>query len=173
MLVFAIPLIVFGVLILLDRLGLRPGWLRTNRAKTRGALAAMFLFAASGRLAAPDGLLQMIPEFLLLRRVALYLSGLFEVLGGLGLLVPRLQRPAGWGLAILLIVVFPANVNVAVNNLQIDGFSGSRLYQWARLPLQLVLIWLTLWSTQPETSTRIRPPELAAVPVQEPARLPG
>ena len=162
MLVFAIALAVFGVLLLLDRLGLRPGWLRSNRAKARVALAAMFLFAASGRLAAPEGLLQMIPDFLPLRREALYLSGLFEVLGGLGLLVPRLQRLAGWGLVTLMIVVFPANLNVAVNNLQIDGFAGSPLYQWARLPLQLVLIWLTLWSTQPDRRPRLRPRRAAA-----------
>ena len=156
MLVFVVPLVVFGALLLLDALGLRPGWLRSKRAKLRVALAAMFLFAASGHFAAPEGLLQMIPEPLPFRREAMYLSGLFEALGGIGLLVPRLRRVAGWGLVALLIVVFPANLNVAINNLQIGGFSGTPIYQWARLLLQPLLIWLTLWATRPEGSAATR-----------------
>jgi uncharacterized membrane protein len=140
--------LVFGALLLLDALGVRPTWLRSHRAKLRFALAAMFLLAAVGRLATPDALLAMIPEFLPLRREALYLSGVFEVLGAVGLLVPRLHRAAGLGLAALLIVVFPANLNVAINNLQIEGQAGSPLYQWARVLWQFVLIWLPLWATQ-------------------------
>jgi uncharacterized membrane protein len=146
--VFLLLFAVFGLLLLLDLLGWRPAWLRSHRAKMRVALAAMFLLAASGRLVNPVGLLQMIPEFLPLRQQALYLSGLFEVLGAIGLLVPRLQRLAGWGLIALLIVVVPANINVAINNLQIEGQAGSPLYQWARVVWQFVLIWLVWWAAE-------------------------
>jgi uncharacterized membrane protein len=146
--VFLLLFVVFGLLLLVDLLGWRPAWLRSHRAKMRIGLAAMFLLAASGRLVAPAGLLQMIPEFLPFRQQALYLSGIFEVLGALGLLVPRLQRLAGWGLIALLIVVVPANINVALNNLQIEGQAGSPLYQWARVLWQLVLIWLVWWAAE-------------------------
>ena len=149
MLIFAVLLIVFSVLLLLDRLGIRPTWLRSPQAKGRVALAVMFLFAATGRLANPDGLVQMLPDFLPLRREAVYISGLFEVLGAVGLLVPRLRRLAGLGIIVFLLVVFPANINVALHNLQIPGLPGSPLQQWLRLPLQFVLIGLIWWATQP------------------------
>jgi uncharacterized membrane protein len=99
-------------------------------------------------------MLQMIPGFLPLRREAVFVSGVAELAGAVGLLVPRLRRLAALGLAAMLVVVFPANVNVAVNNLQIDLVPRSSLYQWARLLLQPVLIGLVIWAASPEP----RPP---------------
>ena len=120
----------------------------------------MFLLAAIGRLASPETLVAMIPDSWPLRYEALYVSGLFEVLGAIGLLVPGLRRPAGLGLALLLVLVLPANVNVALNNLQIEGYPGSPFYQWARLPIQLVLIWLTLWTSR--SDRQVEPLPMAA-----------
>jgi uncharacterized membrane protein len=146
MFVFGALFVVFAALHLPGALGRRPAWLGSSRDRLRVALTATFLLTAGTRLVSSDTLLAMIPSGLPFRRAALYLSGLFEALGALGLLVPRLRRAAGWGLAALLLAVFPANVNVALNNLQIANYPGSALYQWARLPLQLALIWLTLWA---------------------------
>ena len=142
--------LVYLLLLGLDRAGVRPAALRTHRAKLRVGLAAMFLLAALGRLASPETLVQMVPASWPLRYEALYISGLFEALGAIGLLIPGLRRPAGLGLALLLLLVFPANVHVALNNLQIEGYPGSAFYQWARLPMQAVLIWLALWTSRPE-----------------------
>ena len=172
MLIFAVLLSVFSVLLLLDRLGIRPAWLRSPQAKGRVALAVMFLFAATGRLANADGLMQMLPDFLPLRREAVYISGFFEVLGAIGLLVPRLSRPAAWGLVALLLVVFPANIYVALHNLQIPGLPGSPIVQWLRLPLQLVLIGLVLWATRREAPAASGPTEEALAPAQAAAGLP-
>jgi uncharacterized membrane protein len=148
--IFVVALVVFVVLRLLAALGVRPSWLDSDRARVRVALATMFLLASTARLSNPAGLVQMLPEQLPPRREAVYLSGLFEIAGAIGLLIPGLRRAAGWGLAALLVVVLPANVNVALNNLQIEGFSGSPAYQWARLAIQPLLIWLLLWSTAPD-----------------------
>ena len=153
---FALAL-VYLLLLALDRLGVRPAILRSHRAKLRVGLSAMFLLAALGRLATPETLVAMIPASLALRYEALYVSGIFEVIGAVGLLVPGLRRVAGLGLALLLVLVFPANVYVALNNLQIDGYPGSPLYQWARLPIQAVLIWLALWTSRPERRAEPRP----------------
>ncbi len=153
MIVVFVLVVVYLLLLLLDVVGIRPAVLRSHRAKLRVALAVMFLLAASSRLASPETLLQMIPAWLPLRHEALYASGIFEVLGAVGLLVPRLHRPAGLGLALLLLLVFPANLNVALNNLQIDGYPGSPFYQWVRLPIQAVLIGLAIWVSRPEVKT--------------------
>jgi uncharacterized membrane protein len=70
-------------------------------------------------------------------------SGAFEVLGGLGLLVPRTRRAAGIGLVLLYVAVFPANVNMVVHP-ELGG--AIPLWAlWARLPFQLVFIALALW----------------------------
>jgi uncharacterized membrane protein len=71
-----------------------------------------------------------------------YLSGLLEVLGGLGLLWPRTRRLAGWGLLALAVAVFPANVYMALAHEQL-GVPG--WVAWGRLPLQLPLLWW-VWS---------------------------
>ena len=171
MLVFAVLTLVFSVLLLLDRLGIRAAWLRSPQAKVRVALAVMFLFAATGRLVNADGLVQMLPAFLPLRREAVYISGLFEVLGAIGLLVPRLRRLAGLAIVAFLLVVFPANINVALHNLQIPGLPGSPFEQWLRLPLQFVLIGLTWWATQSSRAVASGPTRRATSDARELARL--
>ena len=67
-----------------------------------------------------------------------YVSGVAEIAGGLGLLLPATRRWAGWGLVALLVAVFPANVYMALIHEQL-GISG--WVAWGRLPLQLPLLW--------------------------------
>lgn len=68
------------------------------------------------------------------------ISGVFEILGGLGLLIR--PRPAAFLLMALLVAVFPANVYMAVSGAKLHGFPDQPWKAWARLPLQPVLIWL-------------------------------
>ena len=67
------------------------------------------------------------------------ISGACEILGGVGLLIPALRRPAAWGLVALLIAVLPANLQMATHPRQWPNIPAWAL--WARLPLQLPLIW--------------------------------
>jgi uncharacterized membrane protein len=66
-------------------------------------------------------------------------SGVCEIVGGIGLLIPRLRRGAGWGLIALLIAVFPANIYMAVSPERIPDLHVSQWLLWIRLPLQVVL----------------------------------
>ena len=68
-----------------------------------------------------------------------YLTGVLEIVLGAGLLVPHLSRWAAWGLIALLIAIFPANINMAVNTDLAPGVAPVLL--WLRLPLQFMLIW--------------------------------
>lgn len=80
----------------------------------------------------------IVPEALPAHRELVLISGAAEIAGGVGLLHPATRRPAGWGLIALLVAVFPANVNMAVNA---ERFSMAPAWVWwARLPLQAVLI---------------------------------
>jgi uncharacterized membrane protein len=79
------------------------------------------------------------------RLVLVWISGFFEILGGVGLLIPMLRRAAAAGLILLLMAVFPANIYMAMRP---DRFADLHLpvwTLWARLPLQALLIaWV--WS---------------------------
>jgi uncharacterized membrane protein len=144
---FVFLLLVFAGLSLLPLTRLDVPVLRSARARMRLALAAMFVMTGTTHFTATESMLQMVPEFLPLRREAVYLSGLAELAGAAGLLIPWLRRAAGLGLAAMLVAVFPANVNVAVNHLQIDLVSTDPLMQWVRLLVQPVLIWLVVWAS--------------------------
>ena len=54
--------------------------------------------------------LSIMPPFFPLHKEAVYISGFFEIIGGIGLLIPRFRKIAGWGLFALLIAVYPANI---------------------------------------------------------------
>ena len=98
--------------------------------------------------AVPTIYVQIVPPILPQRETLVYVSGAAEIVGGMGLLLPRFRRAAGYGLAILLVAVFPANIYMAVAHVPATGVAGNRLLQWIRLPLQIPLIWWALSYTQ-------------------------
>ena len=91
--------------------------------------------------------LKIVPSYLPWHLAMVYISGVAEVAGGVGLLIPALRRAAAWGLVALLVAVFPANVNMAVHDIQVTQTPISAALLWARLPLQGLLIWWLLWCT--------------------------
>ena len=95
--------------------------------------------------ATPQPFVSIVPSFLPAPLVLVLVSGLFEVLGGVGLLVPRPQvrRAASFGLVALYLSVFPANVNMALHPELGQGLPLWSL--WARLPFQVLFIAWALW----------------------------
>jgi uncharacterized membrane protein len=89
----------------------------------------------------------IVPPYLPWHRALVYISGFFEILGGLGILVPKLRRFAGWGLIALMIAVYPANIHMAMNPDQFPDMSPTALY--VRLPIQFVMIAIVWWATKP------------------------
>ena len=119
---------------------------KSKKGIARVVLALLFIVASSMHFIT-DVELKIIPPSLPLRREALYITGIFEFVGGIGLLIPRFQRAASWGLAALLVAIFPANLYHAIKKIQLGGILNSPLYHVVRLPLQAVLIWWALWCT--------------------------
>jgi uncharacterized membrane protein len=79
---------------------------------------------------------QIVPPGFPSPHLLVMVSGACEITGGLGLLIPKVRKPAGWGLLVLLVAVFPANIYMALHS-ELFGFTPWLL--WARLPLQLVI----------------------------------
>lgn len=92
--------------------------------------------------------MKIVPPFLPSPYMLVLVSGIFEVLGGVGILIPATRAVAGWGLILLLLAVFPANIYMAVADIKIGGFPSQSWMAWARLPVQFLLIWLIYWSCQ-------------------------
>jgi uncharacterized membrane protein len=95
---------------------------------------------------APAPFVRIVPAWLPAHLALVYVSGFFEILGGFGLLVPRARRAASLGLVALYVAVFPANVNMAVNDIALDGTSHAPpALLWGRLPLQALFIAWAFW----------------------------
>jgi uncharacterized membrane protein len=98
----------------------------------------------------PDTFAAMIPAFLPAKLALVYISGVAEIAGGLGLLLPATRRAAAWGLILLYLAVFPANINMAINHLPLGDKPVPEWALWARLPFQAVFIALAYWFTRPD-----------------------
>jgi len=106
-----------------------------------------FSFGAAGimHFVVTDSFTQIVPPALPSPRLLVQISGLAELSGAIGLLVPALRRVAGIGLIALLVAVFPANIYMAVDAAHFAGVGPAWVF-WARLPLQFILMWFVLRS---------------------------
>jgi len=110
----------------------------------RFALALMFVFTASAHFnRMKEDLVRMVPPSFPNPRALVFATGMLEIAGAIGLLVPATRRLAAWGLALLLLVLFPANVSAARRGLTLRGKPVTPLA--LRLPIQLLFLAVTLW----------------------------
>lgn len=91
-----------------------------------------------------DFFVKMMPDYLPAHVFLVQLSGVIEVLLGVGMLVPRTRRWAAWGYLALLVAVFPANLEMALHPQEWPELSPAGL--WARLPFQLVFAGWAWWT---------------------------
>ncbi|MFT3835697.1 MAG: DoxX family protein [Myxococcaceae bacterium] len=123
-----------------------------RRAKPiiRVVTAIVMTIAGALHFIAPEPYLRMMPSFLPWHEALVAISGVFEMLGGIGLLIPRVRWVAAVGLVALFIAVFPANINMAVNHISLDpAHPIAPWLLWARLPLQFLFIATAWWLRKP------------------------
>nr|WP_269446192.1 hypothetical protein [Gloeobacter violaceus] len=113
-------------------------------------MSAFVIVAGTLHFLIPAPFIKIVPDYLPAHALLVYVSGFFEILGGIGLLIPPFRRAAAWGLVALFIAVFPANINMAVNDIVLDGIPHIPLLYWLRLPFQAVLIAWAWWLSRPE-----------------------
>ncbi len=112
-----------------------------TRTAALRVIALIFVVAGVSHFVIPAAFESIVPTWVPDARAAVFWSGIAEIAGAIGLLVPRTRAAAAWGLIALLVAVFPANVQMLMNA---RATAASALYVallWARLPLQLLLIW--------------------------------
>lgn len=117
-----------------------------------GVCGIFFCFTGAAHFHATSEFAAIVPDVLPNPEFWVQLSGVFEILGGLGLMIPKTRKYASWGLMALLVAVFPANINMAVNSID---FGLPHEWLWWRLPLQLPLILWVYWcGREPKRETK-------------------
>lgn len=127
------------------------------RSAARVLLAVLMLGIGALHFVADEIFVQIVQPFLPAPMLLVWVSGVIEIALGAALLHPRTRRAAGWGLVSLYVAVFPANIYMAVENVQIVGLPAwaaqpSQTSLWLRLPFQIVFIAWALWVSRPATT---------------------
>jgi uncharacterized membrane protein len=107
---------------------------------SRVALALFFIVAGTAHFISPAPYLAIVPSYIPWPAAMVVVSGVAEILGGLGVCFRGTRRVAGWWLIALLIAVFPANIYALSTGMVIGGHALPAWILWARLPFQLVFI---------------------------------
>jgi uncharacterized membrane protein len=113
------------------------------KAVSRALCGPLFVFTGVLHFRIPKVYERIVPPYLPAPRTLVYASGVAEIAGGAGLMVPRWRRRAGWWLIATLVAVFPANLHMALHPEAFPQVPGGRISLWARLPFQAVfLAWV-------------------------------
>jgi uncharacterized membrane protein len=119
-------------------------WLASWQPAARWALSTMLLFTATAHFTRMrDDLVRMMPPSVPWPRALVFFTGLCEIAGAIGLLLPLTRRAAGFALILFFIAVFPANVRAARAGVALRGKPATAL--WLRAPKQVVFIFLAWW----------------------------
>ena len=117
-------------------------------------MAAFYAFAGLNHFRAPEFYLPIMPPWLPWHEELVFLSGVAELIIGIGLLIPRTRVLAAWGAIALLVAVYPANIQMAIADVPVgDPPQSAGVLRWVRLPLQFVLMAWAWWHTRPDRAT--------------------
>ena len=117
------------------------------RTRCRVLLAVFYGVAGILHIAIPEPFLTITPAWVPQAETVILLTGLCEIAGAIGLLVPPLRRYAAIGLALYAVCVFPANIKHAIDSLGAVSVSPLHwLYHIPRLLLQPAIVWATLFA---------------------------
>lgn len=118
------------------------------------SMSALYIAVGIRHFTDPEFFLNIVPPALPFPSELVYITGAWEVLVGVFLWFPRTRSIAGWGTIILLVVVFPANVYLSMEEAPQLALGITRRQALIRLPFQLPLMLLAFWHTRRVHSTR-------------------
>lgn len=137
----------YGILTLMGRLN---GALRLD-AHTRMKVGVSLVFFITGSTHFTDAaaMAEMLPPIVPSRVEIIYVTGVLELLGAIGIWVPRVSKLTGACLILMLIGVLPANIYSALSYVPFGGHDLGPLYLLVRIPFQVLLIgWIYVATRQ-------------------------
>nr|WP_307832329.1 hypothetical protein [Planomonospora sp. ID91781] len=126
----------------------------TWRVSAAHGLAVMLVMTAGAHFAPPGvtfmpnhaDMVAMVPPFVPFPALVVYLTGVLELAGAVGLVLPATRRTAGICLALLFVLMLPANVHAALAGVTLAGEAATPL--WQRIPEQILYIGVALWAAE-------------------------
>ena len=97
----------------------------------------------------------IVPELLGSARFWVYASGVFEILLGLGVALPWFRKEAAFGVTLMLLVLYWANLNMWLNDIPLNGKTYAGHWHALRGFGQVVLVCISLWLGGFETGQRL------------------
>ncbi len=120
--------------------------LLAEAATSRYLIAGIFIVMGLLHFVKAGAFVKVMPDYIPWHKTMVYISGLAELAGGLGMLFPAYRVAASVGLIILLFAVFPANIDMAEKAWQNRGRSWYTTILFLRLPLQFILMYWIYWA---------------------------
>lgn len=141
--------VLVGPYLVLTLLGRLVASLRMAPAKrARAGVTMFFVVTAMAHFATTEAMAEMVPPSIPYRIELIYVTGVLELLGAIGVWIPRLMRLTGLLLIVMLIALLPANVYSAINRVDYGGHAAGPAYLLARVPFQLFVMWWTYFATE-------------------------
>jgi uncharacterized membrane protein len=109
----------------------------------RMAMTIMLVFTSIAHFKFNKGMMLMLPSFIPYKKMIIYLTGVIEILLGIGLILDKVRHPIAWIIILFFVLLLPANIYAAKNKTDLEkaNYEGKGLsYLWFRIPLQLFFI---------------------------------
>jgi uncharacterized membrane protein len=116
--------------------------------RARVGLSMFFAFTAIGHFIKTEEMAAMLPPSVPYRVELIYSTGMLELLGAIGVWIPKLMKLTGLCLIVMLIAVLPANIYSAFNHVPFGGHESGPTYLLVRVPFQLLVIAWTYFATE-------------------------
>jgi uncharacterized membrane protein len=120
----------------------------------RISLSVLLIFSGTAHFYKTQEMAMMLPDYVSFKSGIIYMTGVLELLGAIGILIPRVRRLAGICLILMFVGFLPANVHAAFKYVAFGGHAYGPKYLLFRIPLQLFFIWWTYRYTIQLQSTR-------------------
>jgi uncharacterized membrane protein len=142
-------LLLVGPYLILSLLGkLAPNLWIASAKRARVGLSLFFIFTSIAHFRRTEQMAAMVPPVVPYRLALIYLTGAFELLGAIGVWIPRLTKVTGLLLILMLIGLLPANIYSAIHRVDFGGHAAGPMYLLVRIPFQLFAIWWTYFATE-------------------------
>ena len=116
--------------------------------RAKAGLSLFFLFTSLGHFIKTEEMSAMVPPVIPCPVGLIYITGVLELLGAIGVWIPRLTRLTGLCLILMLIGLLPANIYSAFHRVDFGGHSSGPAYLLVRVPFQIFAIWWTYFATE-------------------------
>tara|TARA_S200000501_G_scaffold350797_1_gene368135 strand:+ start:3215 stop:3658 length:444 start_codon:yes stop_codon:yes gene_type:complete len=117
-------------------------------------LSLLYFIIGCKHIINPDFFIAIVPPYLIFKKEIVLISGVIEIILSICLLFEKTRKIGSWGIILLLIAVFPANIYLYISEIPRETLNISKNQALIRLPFQIPLIILAYWhSKKSETKT--------------------